>query len=44
MKLTGETRRTRGEKPVPVPLCPPQIPRGLDPGIEPGPTQWDAGG
>jgi hypothetical protein len=27
MKLTGENRITR-EKPVPVPLCPPQIPRG----------------
>jgi hypothetical protein len=29
MKLTGENRRTRGEKPVPVPLCPPQIPHEL---------------
>jgi hypothetical protein len=28
MKLTGEKRSTRG-KPVPVPLCPPQIPHGL---------------
>jgi hypothetical protein len=26
MKLTWENRSTRGEKPVPVPLCPPQIP------------------
>jgi hypothetical protein len=32
MKLTGENRRTRGGgggKPVPMPLCPPQIPHGL---------------
>jgi hypothetical protein len=28
MKLTGENRSTR-RKPVPVPLCPPQIPHGL---------------
>jgi hypothetical protein len=28
MKLTGENRSTRG-KPVPVPLCPPQIPHGF---------------
>jgi hypothetical protein len=28
MKLTGENRSTGG-KPVPVPLCPPQTPRGL---------------
>jgi hypothetical protein len=28
MKLTGETE-VLGEKPVPVPLCPPQIPHGL---------------
>jgi hypothetical protein len=28
MKLTGENRQL-GEKPVPVPLCPPQTPRGL---------------
>ena len=28
MKLTGENRSSR-EKPVPVPLCPPQIPHGL---------------
>jgi hypothetical protein len=27
--LTGENRRTRKKKPVPVPLCPPQIPHGL---------------
>jgi hypothetical protein len=34
MKLTGENRQ-RGEKPVPVPLCPPQTPHGLtrDPGL-----------
>jgi hypothetical protein len=28
MKFTGETRSTRGKKPVSVPLCP-QIPHGL---------------
>jgi hypothetical protein len=28
MKLTGENRSTRGKKPVPMPLCPPQIPHG----------------
>jgi hypothetical protein len=28
MKLTGETK-VLGEKPVPVPLCPPQIIHGL---------------
>jgi hypothetical protein len=28
MKLTGESRQL-GEKPVPVPLCPPQISQGL---------------
>jgi hypothetical protein len=28
MKLTVENRQL-GEKPVPVPLCPPQIPHGL---------------
>jgi hypothetical protein len=31
MKLTGENLSTRGKKPVPVPLCPPQIPHGLTP-------------
>jgi hypothetical protein len=35
MKLTGENRQL-GEKPVPVPLCPPQIPHGLDLGSNPG--------
>jgi hypothetical protein len=29
MILTGENRRTWRKKPVPVPLCPAQIPRGL---------------
>jgi hypothetical protein len=30
MKLTGKNRSTWGEKkPVPVSLCPPQIPHGL---------------
>jgi hypothetical protein len=34
-----------GEKPVPVPLCPPQIPHGLTRDmIEPGPPRWEAGG
>jgi hypothetical protein len=28
MKLTGKTE-VLGEKPVPMPLCPPQIPHGL---------------
>jgi hypothetical protein len=28
MKLTGENRQL-GEKPVPLPLCPPQISHGL---------------
>jgi hypothetical protein len=33
--LTGENRQL-GEKPVPVPLCPPQISHGLDLGSNPG--------
>ena len=32
MKSIGENRQL-GEKPVPVPLCPPQISRGLDLGL-----------
>jgi hypothetical protein len=32
MKLTGENRSTRG-KIVPMPLCPPQISHGLNPGL-----------
>jgi hypothetical protein len=32
MKLTGENRQL-GEKPVPMPLCPPQISHGLDLGF-----------
>jgi hypothetical protein len=28
-EIDKQTRSTRGKKPVPVPLCPPQIPRGL---------------
>jgi hypothetical protein len=32
MKLTGENRQL-GEKPVPVPLCPPQISHALDLGF-----------
>jgi hypothetical protein len=35
MKLTGKNRQL-GEKPVPVPLCPPQIPYRLTPGSNPG--------
>jgi hypothetical protein len=35
MKLTGENRQL-GEKPVPVPLCPPQISHVLDLGLNPG--------
>jgi hypothetical protein len=31
----GKTEELR-EKPVPVPLCPPQISRGLTPGSNPG--------
>jgi hypothetical protein len=37
----GETEEL-GEKPVPVPLCPPQITHGLT-GREPGPPRWKAG-
>jgi hypothetical protein len=36
MKLTEENRSIREKKPVPVPLCPPQIPHGLTPGSNPG--------
>jgi hypothetical protein len=36
MKLTGEKTEVLGEKPVPVPLCRPQIPHGLNPGSNPG--------
>jgi hypothetical protein len=35
MKLTGENRQL-GEKPVPVPFCPPQTSHGLDLGSNPG--------
>jgi hypothetical protein len=35
MKLTGENRQL-GEKPVPVPRCPPQISLELDLGSNPG--------
>jgi hypothetical protein len=35
MKSTGENRQL-GAKPVPVPLCPPQISHGLDLGSNPG--------
>jgi hypothetical protein len=34
-------RKNSGKKPVPVPLCPPQIPHGLT-GIESGPQRWEA--
>ena len=35
MKSTGENRQL-GEKPIPVPLCPPQISHGLDLRSNPG--------
>jgi hypothetical protein len=35
MKSTGENRQL-GEKPLPVPLCSPQISHGLDMGSNPG--------
>jgi hypothetical protein len=35
MKLTGETEELE-ERPVPVPLCPPQIQHGLTRGSNPG--------
>jgi hypothetical protein len=35
MKSTGKNRQL-GEKPVPVPLCTPQISHGLDLGSNPG--------
>jgi hypothetical protein len=35
MKSTGENRQL-GEKPVPMPFCPPQISHGLDLGSNPG--------
>jgi hypothetical protein len=36
-----EKTKLLGEKPVAVPLYPPQIPYGL-PGIKPEPLQWEA--
>jgi hypothetical protein len=36
MKLTGENPKYAGEKPVPEPLSPPQIPRGLNRESNPG--------
>jgi hypothetical protein len=37
MKLTGKNRSTWGKKKtVPVPLCPPQIPHGVGPELNPG--------
>jgi hypothetical protein len=37
MKLTGGGKtEVLGEKPVPVPLYPPQIPHGPTPGSKPG--------
>jgi hypothetical protein len=35
MILTGKTEEF-GEKSVPVPLCPPQVPTWTDPGANPG--------
>jgi hypothetical protein len=40
MKIGWGTRSTR-RKPVPVPLCPPQIAHAM-PGLEPGPPRWEA--
>jgi hypothetical protein len=42
-EIDGGKTEVLEEKPVPVPLCPPQIPHGLTPGIEPGPPRWEAG-
>jgi hypothetical protein len=36
---TGRRNQSTQEKPAPMPLCPPQIPHGL----EPGPPRWEAG-
>jgi hypothetical protein len=40
MKIGRGNRSTR-RKPVPVPLCPPQIPLAR-PGLEPVPQRWEA--
>jgi hypothetical protein len=36
----GRGNRSTGRKPVPTPLCPPQIPLAR-PGREPGPPRWE---
>jgi hypothetical protein len=43
MKLTGENRRTRGET-CPSATLSTTNPIWTDPGIEPGPPRWKAGG
>jgi hypothetical protein len=40
MKIGRGNRSTR-RNPAPAPLCPPQIPLAR-PGIEPGPSRWQA--
>jgi hypothetical protein len=39
--MIGRGNRSTRRKPVPVPLCPPQIPHDLT-GREPGPPRWEA--
>jgi hypothetical protein len=41
MKLVGRGNRSTRRKPVPAPLCPPQIPLAR-PGMEPGLPRWEA--
>jgi hypothetical protein len=38
--MIGRVNRSTRRKPVPVPLCPPQIPHAT--GREPGPPRWEA--
>jgi hypothetical protein len=40
--IIGKGNRSTRRKPVPVPLCPPQIPHDLTE-REPGPPRWEAG-
>jgi hypothetical protein len=39
--MIGRGSRSTRREPVPVPLCPPQIPHDLT-GCEPGPPRWEA--
>jgi hypothetical protein len=39
--MIGKGNRSTRRKPVPVRLCPPQIPHA-PPGREPGPARWEA--